>query len=65
MRRGGLWLQAANLLTATWLVAAGVLLFLQPLTRPFLPLEISAVAVCAVAGFAALQEGYRIRAKRQ
>ncbi len=65
MRRGGLWLQAANLLTATRLVAAGVLLFLQPLTGPFLPLEISAVAVCAVAGFAALQEGHRIRAKRQ
>ena len=51
MRRGGLWLQAANLLTATRLVAAGALLFLQPLTRPFLPLEISAVTVCAVAGF--------------
>lgn len=65
MRRGGLWLQAANLLTATRLVAAVVLLFLLPLTRPFLPLEISAAAVCAVAGFAALQEGYRIQAKRQ
>ncbi len=65
MRRGGLWLQAANLLTATRLVAAGVLLFLLPLTRPFLPLKISAAAVCAVAGFVALQEGYRIRAKRQ
>ena len=45
--------------------AAGLLLFLLPLTRPFLPLEISGVTVCAVAGFAALQEGYRIRAKRQ
>ena len=41
--------------------ATGVLLFLLPLTIPVLPLKYSAIVVCALATFAAIQEGYLIR----
>lgn len=43
----------------------GVLLFLLVLTLKFIELKYSAVAVCAIATFAAIQEGYYIRTKRQ
>ena len=39
----------------------GVLLFILPLTISFIPLKYSASAVCAVAVFAAIQEGHFIR----
>ena len=39
----------------------GVLLFLLPLTIPVLPLKYSAIVVCSVATFAAIQEGHLIR----
>ncbi len=41
--------------------AAGVLLFMLPLTISFIPLKYSAVIVCAAAAFAAIQEGHFIR----
>lgn len=43
----------------------GVLLFLLPLTLSFIDLRYSAVVVCLVATFAAIQEGHLIRTKRQ
>ena len=39
----------------------GVLLFLLPLTIPVLPLKYSAIVVCALATFAAIEEGHLIR----
>ena len=44
--------------------AAGVLLFLLPLTTPAVPLKYSATVVCAAATFAAVQEGHFIRTGR-
>ena len=44
---------------------AGALLFLFPLTIPAVPLKYSAVVVCAVATFAAIQEGHFIRTGRE
>ena len=41
--------------------ATGALLFLLPLTFPFIGLKYTAVVVCAVATFAAVQEGHLIR----
>ena len=41
--------------------ATGVLLFLLPLTIPVLPLKYSAIVVCALATFAAIEEGHLIR----
>ena len=41
--------------------AAGVLLFVLPLTLPFIDLKYSAAIACAVATFAAIQEGHLIR----
>ena len=45
--------------------ATGALLFLLPLTIPAVPLEYSAVIVCAAATFAAIQEGHFIRTGRE
>lgn len=45
--------------------ASGVLLFLLPLTLPAVPLKYSAIVVCAVATFAAIQEGHFIRTGRE
>lgn len=42
----------------------GVLLFLFPLTRHFMDIRCSAAIVCAVAAFAAIQEGHCIRTGR-
>ena len=39
----------------------GVLLFILPLTFPIVPLKYLAIPVCAVATFAAVQEGHLIR----
>ena len=39
----------------------GVLLFILPLTLSIIPLTYSAILVCAVATFSAVQEGYFIR----
>ena len=39
----------------------GVLLFILPLTLSIIPLTYSAIPICAVATFAAVQEGYFIR----
>ena len=44
--------------------ATGALLFLLPLTIPAVPLEYSAIVVCAVSTFAAIQEGHFIRTER-
>ena len=41
--------------------ASGFLLFLLPLTSPAVPLRDSAIVTCAVATFAAIQEGHLIR----
>ena len=41
--------------------ATGVLLFLLPLTIPVLPLKYSAIVVCALATFAAIEEGHLIK----
>ena len=43
---------------------AGALLFLLPLTIPAVPLKYSVIVVCAVATFAAIQEGHFIRTGR-
>ena len=43
----------------------GALLFLLPLTIPFVPLKTSAIVVCAAATFAAIQEGHFIRTERE
>ena len=45
--------------------ATGALLFLLPLTIPAVPLKYSAIVVCAVATFAAIQEGHFIRTGRE
>ena len=45
--------------------AAGALLFLLPLTIPAVPLNSSAIIVCAAATFAAIQEGHFIRTGRE
>lgn len=42
----------------------GVLLFVLPLTLPFIDLRYSAAVVCAIATFAAIQEGHFIRTKK-
>lgn len=42
----------------------GALLFVFPLTLPFIDLKYSATAVCIVATFAAIQEGHFIRTKK-
>lgn len=39
----------------------GLLLFIFPLTLPYIDLKYSAIFICAVAIFAAIQEGYFIR----
>ena len=44
--------------------ATGLLLFLLPLTLPFLSLRYTAPLVCAVAAVAAIQEGHLIRTGR-
>ena len=43
----------------------GALLFILPLTLSFVDLKYSVVAVCAVATFAAIQEGHYIRTGRE
>ena len=45
--------------------ATGTLLFLLPLTLPAVPLKYSAIVVCAVATFAAIQEGHFIRREKE
>ncbi len=45
--------------------AAGALLFLLPLTIHVIPLKYSAIAVCAAATFAAIQEGHFIRTGKE
>ena len=45
--------------------ATGALLFLMPLTIPAVGLKYSAIIVCAVATFAAIQEGQFIRTGRE
>ena len=45
--------------------ASGFLLFLLPLTSPAVPLRDSAIVTCAVATFAAIQEGQFIRTGRE
>lgn len=42
----------------------GVLLFVLPLTFSIVPLKYSSLPVCAVATFAAVQEGHFIRTGR-
>ena len=42
----------------------GLLLFVLPLTVPFMDLKYTAIPVCAVATFAAIQEGHFIRTNR-
>ena len=42
----------------------GILLFVLPLTLPVVELKISALLVCTVATFAAIQEGHHIRTGR-
>ena len=43
----------------------GLLLFLLPLTIPFLKLKYTAIVVCSVATFSAIQEEYYIRKGRE
>ena len=45
--------------------ATGALLYLLPLTISTVPLKYSAIVVCAVATFAAIQEGHFIRTGRE
>ncbi len=45
--------------------ATGILLFLLPLTISAVPLKYAAIVVCAVATFAAIQEGHFIRTGRE
>ncbi len=41
----------------------GMILFMLPLTLPFIDLNDSGIVVCVIATFAALQEGYLIGTK--
>ena len=41
----------------------GIALFLLPLTLPFVDIKCSAISVCLLATFAAIQEGHFIRTK--
>ena len=43
----------------------GVMLFILPLTFSIIPLTYSAIPVCAVATFAAIQEGHFIRSRKE
>ena len=43
----------------------GILLFILPLTLPFVELKYSAPLVCMVATFAAIQEGHFVRTGRE
>jgi len=43
----------------------GILLFILPLTLPVVELKYSTPLVCAVATFAAIQEGHFIRTERE
>jgi len=43
----------------------GILLFVLPLTISFVDVKYSAIGVCIIATFAAVQEGHFIRTKRQ
>ena len=45
--------------------AAGALLFLLPLTFPYIELKYTSVVVCVVATFAAIQEGHFVRMGRR
>ena len=45
--------------------AAGALLFLLPLTVPYVGLKYTSVVVCVVATFAAVQEGHFVRMRRR
>ena len=55
----------ANVITIFRIAASIVLLFLLPLTIPAVPLRDSAIVTCAVATFAAIQEGHFIRTERE
>ena len=44
---------------------AGLLLFLLPLTISFMELKYTAIAVCSIATFSALQEGFYIIVDRE
>ena len=54
LARSGRWLPRHTVLNKV----TGLLLFLLPLTVPFVPLQYSAAGVCAIALLAALEEGY-------
>ena len=45
--------------------ATGVLLFLLPLSLPFVELKYSSIVVCSIATCSAIQEGYYIRIGRE
>ena len=60
----------ANLITGLRIICSivlftGALLFVLPLTLPFINLKYSALAVCLFATFAAIQEGYYIRTGKE
>lgn len=60
----------ANLITGLRIICSivlftGALLFVLPLTLPFINLKYSALAVCLVATFAAIQEGHFIRTGKE
>ena len=55
----------ANLITGLRIICSIALLFVLPLTLPFINLKYSALAVCLVATFAAIQEGHFIRTGKE
>ena len=55
----------ANLITGLRIICSIDLLFVLPLTLPFINLKYSALAVCLFATFAAIQEGHYIRTGKE
>ena len=60
----------ANLITGLRIICSivlftGALFFVLPLTLPFINLKYSALAVCFIATFAAIQEGHFIRTGKE
>ena len=55
----------ANLITGLRIICSIALLFVLPLTLPFINLKYSALAACLFATFAAIQEGHFIRTGKE
>ena len=55
----------ANIITCFRILCSIMLVFLLPLTVFLIEMKYSAMAVCSIATFSAIQEGYYIREGRE